>query len=57
MDYLENKNFGDLLTNHVLSKLTGQHDNFKRRRFNKLPSGDIPIGVLFGKDMILNLKK
>ena len=50
MDYLENKKFGDLLTNHVLSKLTGQHDDFKRRRFNKLPSGDIPIGVLFGKE-------
>lgn len=50
MDYLENKKFGDLLSNHVLRKLTGQHDDFKRKMFNKLPSGDIPIGVLFGKE-------
>lgn len=49
MDYLENKKFGDLLTKHVLSKLTGQHEDFKRKTFNKLPSRDIPIGVLFGK--------
>lgn len=50
MNYLENKKFGDLLTSHVLSKLTGQHDDFKRKTFNKLPSRDIPIGVLFGKE-------
>ena len=50
MDYLENKKFGDLLACHVLSKLTGQHDDFKRKMFNKLPSSDIPIGVLFGKE-------
>lgn len=50
MNYLENKKFGDLLTDHVLSKLTGQHDDFKRKTFNKLPSRDIPIGVLFGKE-------
>lgn len=50
MNYLENKKFGDLLANHVLSKLTGQHDDFKRKSFNKLPSRDIPIGVIFGKE-------
>ena len=50
MDYLENKKFGDLLASHVLTKLTGQHDDFKRKIFNKLPSRDIPIGVLFGKE-------
>ena len=50
MDYLENKKFGDLLASHVLSKLTGQHDDFERKTFNKLPSSDIPIGVLFGKE-------
>ena len=48
MDYLENKKFGDLLSEDVLSKLTGQHVDFKRKIFNKLPSRDIPIGVLFG---------
>lgn len=48
MDYLDNKKFGDLLANHVLTKLTGQHDDFKRKMFNKLPSNEIPIGVLFG---------
>lgn len=50
MKYLENKNFGDLLVSHVLTKLTGQHDDFKRKTFNKLPSNEIPIGVLFGKE-------
>lgn len=50
MDYLENKKFGDLLASQVLSKLTGQHDDFERKTFNKLPSSDIPIGVLFGKE-------
>ena len=50
MDYLENKKFGDLLTEHVLSKLTGQHEDFERKTFNKLPSRDIPIGVLFGTE-------
>ena len=51
MEYSNNKKFADLLSNYVLNKLNGQHEDFKRRLFTKLPSADIPIGTLFGKNI------
>ena len=49
MEYLQNKKFGDLLTEFVLNKLTGQHEDFKRKEYPSLPSNEITIGVLFGE--------
>ena len=49
MKYLQNKKFGNLLTKFVLEKLTGQHEDFKRRNFPSLPSNEITIGAIFGE--------
>ena len=51
MEYSNNKKFANLLSNYVLTKLNGQHEDFKRKSFTKLPSADIPIGILFGKEL------
>ena len=49
MNYLQNKKLGDLLSEYVISKLIGKHDDFKRKSFISLPSNEITIGVLYGQ--------
>lgn len=57
MEYLQNKKFGDLLTKFVLEKLTGQHEDYKRKDYPLLPSNEITIGVLFGEKVEDNEKE